>query len=285
VIRSWLHLYGFLGTPLVAPERGVEAVGSLLSAIMGRGPWPRIVVLELFGDDGPVASYLRSAAAALGLAVHVRFCGERAVFHCQDGEASLDTREVKRERRTKARQWRRLRDDWGEPAVIDLAGQQNGSEAFLEIEASGWKGRAGTALASRASDAAFYREVIARFSEAGRLHLYALEANGNTLAMQTNLCAGTALFDWKAAYDEQFASYGPGVQLQLRVLELARRNGLSWIDTCSDVADEHQLRLSGTRRRVATVMVLPGGRLPLVALALRARLMKARHEVLGRRPR
>src|SRR5947209_5796824 len=26
VVSSWLHLYSFLGTPLVAPERGVEAL-------------------------------------------------------------------------------------------------------------------------------------------------------------------------------------------------------------------------------------------------------------------
>jgi CelD/BcsL family acetyltransferase involved in cellulose biosynthesis len=282
VSSSWLHLYGFLGTPLVAPERGVEAVGTLLSVMMRRALWPRIVVLGLFGDDGPIASYLRHAARELGLAVHVRWSGDRAVFDCQNGDADLTAPRVKRERRSKARQWRRLRDDWGEPVVVDWAGQRDASEAFLAIEAAGWKGRAGTALASRASDAAFFREVTGRFRDAGRLHLYALEANGSTLAMQTNLCAGGALFDWKVAYDEQFSRYSPGAQLQLHVVELARRNGLSWIDSCSDVADEHQLRLSATRRRVATVMVLPAGPLPRGALALGVRLMKVTRKLRGR---
>ncbi len=285
LISSWLHLYGFLGTPLVARERGVEAVGTLLSAMIGRSPWPRMVVLGLFGDDGPTALYLRRAALERGLAVQVRSSGERAVFHCQDGQADLVTPTVKRERRTKARQWRRLRDDWGEPAVVDRGGQPEASEAFLRIEASGWKGRAGTAMASRASDAAFYREVTWRFRDAGRLRLYALEANGNTLAMQTNFYAGGALFDWKVTYDERFAPYSPGAQLQLQVLEEARRNGLSWIDSCSDVADEHQRRLSATRRRVATLVVAPGGRVARVVLAAGILQMKAGRKLRGLRAR
>jgi CelD/BcsL family acetyltransferase involved in cellulose biosynthesis len=259
VISSWRHLHGFLGTPLVAPERGVEAVGSLLTALRGDGPWRRVVVLELFGDDGPIASYLRRAADELGLSVHVHASGERAVFCCQDEKADEPAR-VKRERRAKARQWRRLCGDWGDPAVIDRAGDRDSATRFLAIEVSGWKGTAGTALASRAKDATFYREVTSRFGASGRLRLYSLEAGGETLAIQTSFCAGPGLFDWKVAYDERFARYGPGAQLQLRVLDLAREGGSGWIDSCSEVDDDHQLRLSSDRRRIATLAV--GGRGP-----------------------
>ena len=69
VIASWRHLYGFLGTPLVAPERGVEALSCLLTTLRGTGPWPRVVVLELLRRRWPDRR------------VSSMRCG-RAGFHC-----------------------------------------------------------------------------------------------------------------------------------------------------------------------------------------------------------
>lgn len=274
-ISSWRHLYSFLGTPLVAPERGVEAVSSLLTALRGTGVWRRVVVLELFGDDGPIASYFRRAAEELRLNVHVHTAWERAIFRCQGDKTDELPPSVRRERRAKARGWRRLTGDWGTPTVVDRAQDGDGATDFLAVEASGWKGRAGTAMACRAKDAAFYREVTSRFGATGRLRLYSLEVGGQTLAMQTNFYTGSALFDWKVAYDERFAQYGPGTQLQLRVIDLARREGVHWIDSCSDAEDERQLRLSAERRRIATLAIggcgrLRGPRFTMAVLILRA---------------
>jgi CelD/BcsL family acetyltransferase involved in cellulose biosynthesis len=224
------------------------------------------VVLEQFGDDGPIAAYLRHAADLLSLTVRTHASGQRAVLRCQDENADVLPASVRKERRAKARQWRRLCGDWGDPSVIDRGRERDSSASFLAMEAGGWKGRAGTALVSRAGDAAFYRDVTARFGASGRLRLYSLEAGGETLAMQTNLCASGCLFDWKVAYDERFASYGPGAQLQLRVFDLARDDGLRWIDSCADVGDDHQLRLSPDRRSIATLAI--GGRGPMGGLVL-----------------
>jgi CelD/BcsL family acetyltransferase involved in cellulose biosynthesis len=261
VITSWRHLYGFLGTPLVAPERSVEALSSLLTELRGTGAWPRILVLELFGDDGPIASYLQCAADEMGVTVHTHASGERAALRYHDDDADVWPASVKRERRTKARQWRRLCSDLGDPAVVDRGGNSDSSANFLAIEASGWKGKAGTALASRAADAEFYCEVTARFKASGRVRLYSLEVGGETLAMQTDLRANGGLFGWKAAYDERFARYSPGAQLQLRVLDLASREvDLHWVDSCADVGNDHELRLSPHRRRIVTLVIGGGGR-------------------------
>lgn len=255
VVTSWRHLYGYLGTPLVAPEHAVEALGCLLAALSGSAVWPRTVVLEQFGDDGPIASYLRCAAAELNLAVRVHAPGERAVLRCMDNEASVLPASVKREWRAKAKQWRRLCAALGDPAVVDHAKDPQTAADFLAMEASGWKGKARTAMSSRPGDAAFYHEVTTRFAASGRLRLYSLQAGGEALAMQTNLCADGILFDWKAAYDERFAGYGPGAQLQLQVYHLAQEDGTRWIDSCADAADDHQLRLCPDRRRIATLAI------------------------------
>jgi CelD/BcsL family acetyltransferase involved in cellulose biosynthesis len=259
VVTSWRHLYGYLGTPLLAPEQPAQAARCLLTALRGRAAWPGVMVLELVGDDGPAAASLRDAAARLGLAVQVHAPAERAVFRADEESAGALPASIRRERRAKARQWRRMCAEGGNPAVVDRSADKAAAAEFLRVEASGWKGRAGTALASRAEDAAFYREVAERFRASGRLRLYALEQGGATLAMQTSLCADHAVFDWKAAYDERFAGYGPGAQLQLQVLELERGRGAGWIDSCADPSDGHQSRLVPGRRSIATLAIGPGG--------------------------
>lgn len=277
VVSSWWHPYCFLGTPLVAPERPVEALRSLLATLRGGGAGGKVVVLELFGDDGPVASYLRLAVEELRLCVRTHSSGERAVLRSGDRGSDALPANIKRERRAKARQWRRLCGDCGAPTVVDRAGDHDGATTFLAMEARGWKGKAGTALASRANHAAFYHEVTARFGAAGRLHLYSLEVGDKALAMQTNFCAGHALFDWKVAYDEQFAQYSPGTQLQLRVLDLARAENLHLVDSCADVGNDHQLRLLPGRRRIATLLIGGRGALSRAPLTVVSLLLVARN--------
>jgi CelD/BcsL family acetyltransferase involved in cellulose biosynthesis len=239
------------------------------------------VVLELFGDDGPIASYIRRAAHELGLTLNVRASGERAVFRCQDEKAERLSASFKRERRVKARQWRRLCRELGDPSVVDRRGDTDSSMDFLAMEASGWKGKAGTALACRAGDAAFYREVTARFRAAGKLRMYSLEAGGRALAMQTNLCARDVLFGWKIAFDERFASYGPGAQLQLQTLDLARQDGVCWVDSCAGVGNDHHSRIFPHRRRIATLVIRGDGRMEHWVLTLAVLLVQANTKLRG----
>jgi CelD/BcsL family acetyltransferase involved in cellulose biosynthesis len=280
VITSWQHLYGYLGTPLVAPERAVEALSCILTTLRRRSLWPRTVVFELFGDDGPAASYLRRAADDLGLTVHVHAAGERGVFRCQDDKAG-----VPQPRQGRGRQLRQLRSDLGEPDVVDRAGCRDGSTDFLAMEASGWKGKAGTALACRAGDAAFYRDVTARFATSGRLRMYSLEAGGMKLAMETDFCADGVLFSWKMSYDERFARYGPGAQLQFRVFNLARQEGLRSVDSCADVGNDHLLRLFPDRCRIATLIIGGNGRMEDQLLTLAVLVVKMSGKLRGLSPR
>lgn len=275
VVTSWQHLYGYLGIPLVAPERSVEALECILASLRGRYPWPRVIAFELFGDDGPVASNLRDAAAGLGLTVHSATSGERPVFRCFGEQAGRPPANVRRQWRVKAKQWRRLCDDLGEPEVVDHAGDPGTPEIFLSLEAAGWKGKAGTALASRRGDATFYKEVAGRFAASGRLGLYTLEAAGRTLAMRTSIRTGNALFQWKTAYDERFANYGPGTQLELRIFDLVCNEGVQWIDSCSDADNKNCPRFYPDRRPIATLIISRNGEkngLPLTLAVLHLNL-------------
>lgn len=64
-------------------------------------------------------------------------------------------------------------------------------EDFLRLEASGWKGRGGTALLCRASDREFFRRVIAGAHERGRLYRDLMEGLlGEVAAAHEGLTAG-----------------------------------------------------------------------------------------------
>ncbi len=69
------------------------------------------------------------------------------------------------------------------------------------IEASGWKGRSGTAFSSIGHDQ-FFRDICAYFRERGRLQLLVLRAGDRPLAVKCNFRAGDGLFAFKIGFDE-----------------------------------------------------------------------------------
>ena len=94
-----------------------------------------------------------------------------------------------------------------------------GDREFLELEASGWKGDAGTAVAASATHAEFFTELCRRFAGLGRLELTAMRCAGQTLAMATMLTARDCRYAFKLAFDEEFRKQAPGAQLIVEVAE------------------------------------------------------------------
>jgi CelD/BcsL family acetyltransferase involved in cellulose biosynthesis len=90
-------------------------------------------------------------------------------------------------------------------------------QRFIELEATGWKGRKGTDLGSFERD--YYREIVRMGTTRGRLRWYCLLADERPVAM--HLCYRHHRTVWaiKTAYDEEFAEYSPGTALLRQVLE------------------------------------------------------------------
>jgi CelD/BcsL family acetyltransferase involved in cellulose biosynthesis len=82
--------------------------------------------------------------------------------------------------------------------------------AFLEVEASGWKGRAGTAVKQHASLVSFYRRLAASFAGARGCHVNRLTAGGRTVAAQFCLVADGTCHQLKFGYDEEHSNLAPG---------------------------------------------------------------------------
>jgi hypothetical protein len=88
-------------------------------------------------------------------------------------------------------------------------------ENFLQLEASGWKARRGTALVQDAGDAGFIRRATAALAERGQCEIVTLRAGAIPVAAAIVLRHLDRAFYFKLGVDERFAKFSPGVQLTL----------------------------------------------------------------------
>ena len=100
-------------------------------------------------------------------------------------------------------------------------------EAFLTLEASGWKGADGTKSAIRLDPAAtrFYEMLCETFSRTGGCEINLLAIDGRVIGGQLCLLSGTVSCMLKIAYDEAFAQLAPGNMLFEHTLRRYEREG------------------------------------------------------------
>jgi CelD/BcsL family acetyltransferase involved in cellulose biosynthesis len=81
---------------------------------------------------------------------------------------------------------------------------------FYGLEASGWKGAAGSAIACSAETRQFYDAIAKSAERYGYLCLYTLELGGQLLAAHFGLSYKGTYFSPKVAYNEKFKQWAPG---------------------------------------------------------------------------
>jgi CelD/BcsL family acetyltransferase involved in cellulose biosynthesis len=275
-IRTWRHLYSFLGTPLLAGSDPAPLETMLRTAAAQQS----VVALEWLSVDGPVASLLDRAIDGGGPARAGELSFERAALNREGGGALLE-RMSRRRRHELQRQRRRLEDQLGAPLeCVDRAGEPDAVERFLRLESQSWKGREGTAMLARPSHADFFREVCEGFAAIRRLQLFELRAGERTVAMKCNLVAAPGLFTFKIAHDQELGRFSPGVQLEVENVDRFLETDLDWMDSCAAPENLTFNRLWPDRRRLTTlVLARPGLRARLTGWAFRAAVARRAPQV------
>lgn len=206
--------YGPLGAPLLAPDADPQVLAALLDAAaehFGGGP----VVLPYLRTDGPVFDLLQDVCTETGWRL-ARDNDSLRAGHATGATGHEQYRLLGARRRKELdRQLRRLGDAGAAElaSVTDPAGIAEAFERFLELEAAGWKGRRGTALASDPSRAAFARSFIQGMARAGKARIDMLTQGGVAVAMLVMLRERDRVFSWKIAFDEARARLSPGAQV------------------------------------------------------------------------
>jgi CelD/BcsL family acetyltransferase involved in cellulose biosynthesis len=88
-------------------------------------------------------------------------------------------------------------------------------EIFLNLEASGWKAKRGTALMQDDGDAGFVRRAAVALAQIGQCEIVSLRAGDTPVAAAVVLRHQDRAFYFKLGVDERFAKLSPGVQLTL----------------------------------------------------------------------
>ncbi len=257
LLSSWKHPYSFLGTPLVDRDL-VNEFAQAFARDVAAGEHGRFAMLRRCSDD-VVLRAIREAARENGLRTVFEQADERALLKRREAATYLE--EVKPHHRREIRRLkRRLGEELGEePTVQDRTDGLAAIEEFLRLEAMGWKGREGTAMAQSTGSAGLFHEICTRFAEKDRLQMLSLEAGGRVAAMKCNISAGDTLFCFKIAFDENLRRYSPGIQLEIENVELFHGRDESQMDSCAEPTNEMINRLWPDRRAIVTLTLGPQG--------------------------
>jgi len=208
--------YGTLCTPLLDRDAAEHAAAGLMTQARRAGAHA-LILRDVSLDGAAIKAFTESSRQdgmrPLLLQSHVRACLD----------ATGDAEEVLREALgpKKLKELRRQRNRLAEHGAIsfDIARTPEdvapAVETFLQLEASGWKAKRGTALMQDDGDAGFVRSATLALAERGQCEIVTLRAGGTPVAAAIVLRHQDRAFYFKLGVDEQFAKLSPGVQLTL----------------------------------------------------------------------
>lgn len=270
-VRTWNHPYAFLWTPLVDRD-AVDVVSRALTGAASCWRARAFLALEAIGE-GPLSRALLAAPSTGGPAPFEHSGLHRAAVRRRPHDDYVATHVAGKQRREMRRTRRILAEQLGdEPVLADATREPGAAERFLSLEAGGWKGRAGSALASDPRHAAFFRAVWDGFDARGDAHLLELRGNGRVAAAVFCLRAGDTVFALKTGYDERLHRGAPGVHLMADLASWFHdHTSATLLDSCA-VPDHPMINGLWPDRRALTTIVLPArGALGRAAGALDAR--------------
>ena len=268
-LAGWLHDNAFCGIPLV--RRGFEA--SLWQALLDWGDRNAGHSLFLHLSNVPAdctsVLALRQVLAHEGRPAAIVQREERALLSSELRPEDYFAQSMSGKKR---KELRRQHNRLGELGQLAFCRDEDGREIkrwieeFLALEARGWKGKDGSALAQHPANSAVFDEALTGAATAGRLERLALRLDGQPIAMLANFITPPGAFSFKTAYDEDYARFSPGVLLQRENLDLLARPEIEWTDSCA--AADHPMieRIWREKRTLLRLSIAIGGK-PRRALA------------------
>lgn len=186
----------------------------------------------------------------------------RSPFISLDGSFEDYERGLSRNRRKALRRHRRRLEAQGE-LRFEVHDGREGLEGLLRelfaVEASGWKGRRGTAISSRANTTDFYTAVARWAAKRGWLRLAFHRLDGRPIACDLALEHGGVWYTLKAGYDERLRSFGPGALLFRDEIAECCARGVHRIEL---LGDEDSFKASWTDRSSPRIWLRAFSRAP-----------------------
>jgi CelD/BcsL family acetyltransferase involved in cellulose biosynthesis len=271
-LRAPAAEHAYLATPVIDRDCLDATLEAMFDAIAASPALPQIVVLNAMSGEGATAEALARVLAARGSTCARLKETKRPKLVTGTDPNDYLAQAMSSSTRKKLRQYRRRLGERGElKSVVKKAPDEIGDavDAFLQLEAEGWKGRRGTALLNSPRDAAFARAMLTAFARSGEALIHALELDGRPVSMQVVLRAGPTAFTWKTAYDEQLRDVSPGMLLFEDYTRAFLEDGeIASVDSCAH--DETSFMAGWRDRQTVADFLISAKRGPSAATACAA---------------
>lgn len=224
----------------------VEAMETLIDAVVARRA-PEVELLSLPSDDSSLAPLLEGARRG---ALSLPEPGYTSPFVATAGDPEAWRQGQNASWKARVARYRRkmLRDHETEFAIFEAP---EDVEAWLEegfrIEASGWKGRAGTAITSTPETAGFYRALARSFHQRDELRLTRVALDGTAVAFCFSLLYRNRVYTLKSGYDESIRKLAPGLVMQLEMVEKSFELGLESLELLGEQVEWKEKLATGAR--------------------------------------
>jgi len=237
VLLGWTHAYAPLGVPLVEREAAEPAIAAWLAHLSAAAELPGLLLLPFLPQEGAFAAALETVLRREQMRSADFNCHRRALLAPRGDRARYVEQALGSRRHKELRRLGRRLADLG--AVLFVAAEEPADvaaaiEDFLVIEASGWKGKAGTAAAGHEDLRRFVRKAAAALAAERKISVSRVLLDGRAIAAAIVLRSGTGAWFWKIAYDEAFARFSPGAMLTAALTdELADEATIASTDSCA----------------------------------------------------
>lgn len=296
-LRGMASPYFASGVPLVDDECAYVVLEAVLKWLGSENAPGSSYLLPRVDLDGPFAQTLAKAACTAGRALTVIGHHRRPVLKSGSGIGweSSGTTSLAR-----LRVLRRHIATEGKCAIVEAsagAALRDAAEIFLATEASGQRGRAGTAMMMRTRTSTFLRAAVRGLGQGRHCRILTLMQGETPLAAALLYESGPSAWLVDLVHDETFARYAPDECLALALTERQARHGKTYVtEQCSSLAQPALDRLWPDQVTRADILINPaakrrpsdlagkaGAALADMALARRTSLYVSR--LLGRQAR
>jgi len=146
---------------------------------------------------------------------------------------------------------RRLKELGKVEFVVTRAYSPELMQKYFELEAKGWKGRGGTAVACDPKAIKLHDDFARAVAEKNALFVYELKLDGRTIAMSVNIMYDRQTVFWKTSYDEEYRTYSPGNLLIQEFLADCIRRDSTELDMLGPATRYKRIWASGEREHAA----------------------------------
>lgn len=272
-----IPLYEVSSQPVLDRDHAEDIALAMLRHLVASGDLPKTLALPLLPLEGPCYAALTEAMRITGSRLTSYETWQRPVMVAQPGDDAERylRRALGSGYKKRMQQFRTI----GKSGVVSFARRRGNAareafETFLALEAAGWKGEAGSAIACLPEVSAYMHRLVDLLIAQDAVLIDALLLDGKPIAMGLLVESGGARFFLKIAYDETQARLSPGRALTIAMLQADFRDGPpTFFDSGAGDGVDAGTYVWGERRQMANAILTIGGAIPSRAhLAANARM-------------